>query len=38
MNKITSFRDEYSFLSNFYQCPLKYKGVTYPNAEAAFQA
>lgn len=38
MNKITSFIDEYRFLSNFYQCPLEYKGLTYPNAEAAFQA
>lgn len=38
MNKITSFRDEYRFLSNFYQCPFEYKGLTYPNAEAAFQA
>lgn len=38
MNKISSFRDEYRFLSNFYQCPFEYKGLTYPNAEAAFQA
>lgn len=38
MNKITSFRDEYRFLSNFYQCPFEYRGLTYPNAEAAFQA
>ena len=38
MNKITSFRDAYRFLSNFYQHPLAYKGLVYPNAEAAFQA
>lgn len=38
MNKISSFRDEYRFLSNFYQCSFEYKGLTYPNAEAAFQA
>lgn len=35
MNKISTFRGEYHFLSNFYQ---PYKGLTYPNAEAAFQA
>ena len=38
MNKITSFRDAYRFLSNFYQYPFAYKGLVYPNAEAAFQA
>lgn len=38
MKKITSFREEYRFLSNFYQCPFEYNGLTYPNAEAAFQA
>lgn len=38
MNKISSFRGEYSFLSNFYQCPVLYNGITYLNAEAAFQA
>ena len=38
MNKITSFRDAYRFLSNFYQHPFAYKGLVYPNAEAAFQA
>ena len=35
---ISSFRDDYRFLSNFYQCPFEYGGLTYPNAEAAFQA
>lgn len=38
MEKITSFREEHRFLSNFYQCPFEYKGFVYPNAEAAFQA
>lgn len=38
MEKINSFRDEYRFLSNFYQCPFEYKGLIYPNAESAFQA
>ena len=38
MNKITSFRDEYAFLSNFYEIPVIYKGLTYQNSEAAFQA
>lgn len=38
MNKITTFRREYHFLSNFYQYPFTYKGLVYPNAEAAFQA
>lgn len=38
MNKISSFTDEYYFLSNFYPVPVKYKGLTYMNSEAAFQA
>lgn len=38
MEKITLFREEYRFLSNFHQCPFVYQGLTYPNAEAAFQA
>lgn len=38
MDVINSFRDKYRFLSNFYQCPFEYKGLVYPNAEAAFQA
>lgn len=38
MEKITSFREEYRFLSNFYQYSFEYNGLTYPNAEAAFQA
>ena len=38
MNKINSFRGEYFFLSNFYEAPVTYKGLTYSNNEAAFQA
>lgn len=38
MDKISSFREEYRFLSNFYQHPFEFKGLIYPNAEAAFQA
>lgn len=35
---IAGFRDEYRFLSNFYNAPVTYNGVTYKNSEAAFQA
>lgn len=35
---INSFRGAHYFLSNFYEAPITYKGVTYQNAEAAFQA
>ena len=38
MEKITSFRDQYRFLSNFHQNPVTLDGLTYPNGEAAFQA
>ena len=39
MNKvIDSFSGEYDFLSNFYNCPVEYEGITYLNSEAAFQA
>ena len=38
MDAIRSFRGDYRFLSNFYQCPFEYEGLTYPNSEAAFQA
>ncbi len=38
MEKITTFRGEYRFLSNFYQSPVAVQGLTYLNAEAAFQA
>ncbi len=35
---IDDFRGDYGFLSNFHSRPIEYKGLTYPNAEAAFQA
>lgn len=35
---ITSFRNNYDFLSNFYAAPVTYEGITYPNVETAFQA
>lgn len=36
-NSIDSFRDEYSFLSNFYICNVTYDGFTYTSSESAFQ-
>lgn len=38
MDKIDSFRGDYYFLSNFYESPVTYNGITYLNNEAAFQA
>jgi len=38
MKKINNFREQYDFLSNFYQCDVLYEGITYPSAETAFQA
>ena len=38
MTVINDFRGEYGFLSNFYSSPFEYKGLVYPNSEAAFQA
>lgn len=35
---IDEFRGEYYFLSNFYNAPVTYEGITYKNSEAAFQA
>lgn len=35
---IDNFRDEYYFLSNFYECPIIYRGIRYKNNEAAFQS
>ena len=35
---INSFHNEYFFLSNFYEVPVKYRGITYRSSEAAFQA
>ena len=36
--KIDHFRGEYAFLSNFWEVPVTYKGLTYGSNEAAFQA
>ncbi len=36
--EINRFREEYDFLSNFYETRVEYGGITYLNAEAAFQA
>lgn len=38
MHKIDSFTGEYYFLSNFYETPVTYDGITYLNNESAFQA
>ena len=35
---IQEFRGEYFFLSNFYEAPVTYQGLTYGSNEAAFQA
>ena len=35
---INSFKDKYYFMSNFYECPVTYEGISYKNNEAAFQA
>jgi len=36
--KIESFDGDYRFLSNFYGVPVTFNGLTYGNAEAAYQA
>lgn len=36
--KINRFREEYAFLSNFWEAPVTYRGLTYGSGEAAFQA
>ena len=38
MKKISSFKKEYKFLSNFYAIPIEYEGVVYRTVEHAFQA
>lgn len=35
---IKEFRGKYYFLSNFYEAPVVYDGITYQNNEAAFQS
>lgn len=38
MEKITQFRDDYRFLSNFYPSFITLRGVIFQSAEAAYQA
>ena len=38
MDVIAKFRGEYEFLSNFYEVPVTFRGLTYGSSEAAFQA
>jgi ribA/ribD-fused uncharacterized protein len=35
---ITSFRDDYRFLSNFYPSPVEYENYLYPTVEHAYQS
>ncbi len=37
-NPIEEFRGQYFYLSNFYDIEIQYKGLTFRNSEAAFQA
>lgn len=38
MNTISSFEGDYEFLSNFYESPIIYNGITFPTVEHFFQA
>lgn len=38
IDKISRFKDEYAFLSNFYPARIEYKGITYASSEHAYQA
>lgn len=38
IDAITSFKDDYAFLSNFFTASVTYEGVDYPTVEHAFQA
>ena len=38
MSEICEFRGDNYYLSNFYETPVTYEGITYQNNEAAFQA
>lgn len=38
VSKVTQFKGEYRWLSNFYQSPIELRGVVFPSAEAAYQA
>ena len=35
---IDKFDGEYDFLSNFYECPIKFAGIQFNSSETAFQA
>ena len=35
---IDQFKGEFHWLSNFYNCPVPFEGLTFSNTEAAFQA
>ena len=35
---VTSFEGKYRFLSNFYECGIRYEGRTFYNVEAAYQS
>jgi len=37
-NVIDSFRGEFDWLSNFFQCQVEFEGMNFSNVEAAFQA
>lgn len=36
--KISGFNGQWRFLSNFYETPITYEGLTYPSVENAYQA
>lgn len=38
MAKISKFDGKYKFLSNFYRCPISYRGMVFSSAESAFQS
>lgn len=38
MKTIDKFSDTYEFLSNMYEAPVCYQGITYNNSESAYQA
>lgn len=38
VNSVKQFHNEYNWLSNFYENPVTYKGLTYSSSETAYQA
>jgi len=38
LDRISSFKGEHAFLSNFHQCSIFYEGLMFPSTEHAFQA